>query len=398
MSVSLCPKELCTGCMACLQKCPKDAIHKREDSGFYYPVIDEYKCVNCGICLKTCPVLNEKCVIGNRHMTTDVCYAIWHKDASIRYNSSSGGFFSALAEYIIKNNGLVFGAAWDSRLVLRHISVSTIHDIELLRRSKYVQSDVGSTYIEVKSALENKRLVLYCGTPCQIAGLKAYLNYKEYDNLLLVDVLCQGVPSPVLFEKYIRDIEDKSNLKIKDVIFRSKEQGWRCGLLLLVVLEDGTILKRKYANNEFYHSFIKEYHMRPACYKCRFKQDDLGYYGDLTIADFWRIGISIPFSDNDWHKGVSAVLVNTQSGASIIEKILGAINIRKRSYKEFSTNGGLRKSNMPIDYNNAINDALLETFDKNQRKYYPFTLRERISHFLQLNLSEKLIRKLRKLM
>lgn len=229
----------CTGCMACRQKCKRNAISVIYEKGFAFPYINQEMCVGCGRCVQACPVLNVRNVPGNTHEKESVCLAAWNKDAGVRMKSSSGGAFSAMAEKVLAQKGVVFGAAWDERMNLRHKYVGDVAELDSLRRSKYVQSDTLDTFNEVRDFLKEGRAVLYCGTPCQIAGLTSFLDYKDYSNLVKVDVVCQGVPSGLMLKKYISEIERKHGVKVLDANFRSKTYGWRCGLLLLLLVQKG---------------------------------------------------------------------------------------------------------------------------------------------------------------
>lgn len=397
MAIELCSRENCTGCMACVQKCPYNSIKIVEESGFYYPKIIRETCKECMVCMNTCPTINNKAYSGNTFIETSECLAAWSMDLQTRQHSSSGGLFAELSKAILQQKGIVYGAAWDEQLVLRHSKASTLDELIPLMRSKYVQSDVSKTYVQVKQDLDKNIIVMFVGTPCQVAGLMSFLNHKDYHNLLLVDILCQGVPSPILFKKYIDEFERKNKKKVIDVIFRSKDAGWRCGLLLLLKCDDGSTYTCKYGNNAFYRAFITEHNMRPSCYNCQFKPDGQGYYGDILLADFWRIGTSVPFNVNGWQDGVSAVLCETEKGCEYVSKISDNLNINNRTFEEFSSNGGLRKAHKPQNYEISLTEAFFQTSEENQKKYYPFTWKNYLSHFLQLNTNEITVRKIKKM-
>lgn len=393
----LCNKMNCTGCMACVQKCPNGAISIKLDGGFEYPLILSEKCVACGVCVQVCPVINIKGSKGNRHENETSCKAAWNKNASDRMESSSGGVFSVFAEHVFAENGIVFGAMWDEKMNLVHEGIDKIDDLDALRRSKYVQSRVGNTFKEVALFLETGRKVLYCGTPCQIAGLHSFLGKKVTDNLITVDVLCQGVPSPYMFRKYLDEIEHKLGWTIVDCNFRSKQYGWRCGLMLLLLLKNpknGRTKKKKmfFAGNGFYNSFIKEYFMRPSCYDCQFKNQSQGYYSDITIADFWRIGDRYPLNVQNYEKGISAVVINTLKGKCFFDGCCDDVESIDRSWMEFTTNGGLRSSKKP--HNNEEAWAFLQnhTWKETQSKYFPMPLKQKIKRIMFLVLGEKKIR------
>lgn len=395
--IELCSTACCTGCMACKQTCKHNAIKYKVFDDFIYPIIEEEDCTQCGLCVKSCPVINNLQKKGNIHENEKKCIAAWSKDVSVRLNSSSGGIFSMLANWILEKNGVVFGAAWDNQMVLRHKSIRRKADLDELRRSKYVQSDIGETYKEARAYLEQGEKVLFSGTPCQIAGLVFYLGKKKYENLFTVDVLCQGISSPLLFKKYLTELETEYGARMIDCNFRTKIKGWRCGLMLFLLSEKGQKIKRTLLKNEYYNAFIKEYFMRESCYKCRFKNCDLGYYSDITIADFWRIGSKSHFDISDYEKGISAIIINTPKGEELLNQIKDNIYFVERSWEEFSTNTGLYHSQKPLRNDEALEHLHNNSWNENQKKYYQLTLKEWMSHRLWLLIGEKNIRRIKKI-
>ena len=397
---SLCDMEDCTGCFACAQKCPFDAIGIIVSNGFSFPCIDSVKCRECGICEQTCPVLNKEGRVGNKHTSVDYVYAAYSND-SVRMSSSSGGAFTVMAEKVLADDGIVFGAAWSDSMSLHHIGVTKLEELDRIRRSKYVQSDTGNTFRQVKSELKAGRKVLYCGTPCQIAGLTNYLKNVNLDNLITIDLICQGVPSPVLFRKYLDEIENETGMITVDANFRTKEKGWRCGLLLLLLLRGRDIhgkekiFKRTKKNNSFYNSFMKGYFMRESCYNCKFKRQSQGYYSDITIGDFWRIGTDIPIKVRNYEKGISAVICNTDKGKTFWGSCKDAINMIKRSYAEFETNGGLYVEKKPGNNNDAFEYLTTHTWKETQDKYFPLSFRQKLSMTFWLLFGEKNIKKIK---
>lgn len=395
MQITLCEKNECIGCFACKQACKKDAISiEQPGDGFTYPTIDYSKCVECGACRKACPVISLE---PPYHYNQDSpCYSAYQKDEDVRMISSSGGMFYTLSKEVIEKGGCVYGAGWGDDMTLRHQKAEDIESLKKLMRSKYVQSDTGKVYQDVKEELKSGRPILFSGTPCQVAALQSYLGGKEYSQLLTVDVICQGAPSPAVFKKYINDIEEKYGSKVVDAVFRTKENGWRCGLLLLLLLADGRKIELKYKKNDYYHAFLKNFFLRESCYQCQFKHPKKGCYSDITLADFWRIGTTIPFECASYEKGVSAVLTNTEKGALAFEAIKDRIVWEKRTFKEFSTNGGLRVANRPAGQKEALSMALHKTMDEVQDAYYPYTWRSHISDFLNMHLSQKTIQNIKR--
>lgn len=393
--VNLCNVSQCTGCMACVQKCKVGAIETKSIDGFLFPSINTEKCKKCGLCMTVCPILNLKNSKGNCHENTTICLAAWNKKDDIREKSSSGGVFSAFAEQILSSKGVVFGAAWNSEMELEHKYVENISELDSIRRSKYVQSNTKNSFYEVECFLKEGRRVLYCGTPCQIAGLKNFLG-KDYQNLILVDILCQGVPSPELFKTYVKEIETKYGSKVVDANFRSKEKGWRCGLSLWLRLANGKDVRRTLDNNEYYNAFIQEFFCRPSCYSCGFKKQKLGYYSDITVADFWRIGNKIPLPkavEQNYTKGISAIVVNTSSGKIFLDECSSRIEILERTWDEFSTNGGLNVCKEPFN-NTVAKEYLIEHgWHDAQQKFFPLKKKRKLKNILMLIFGEKTLRK-----
>ena len=313
----------CTGCSACANVCAHSAIiMKANQEGFLYPDIDDSLCVQCSLCEQVCPILK---VIPTGNTETPKVFAMWHNQD--RTVSSSGGAFSALARNVLAQGGKVFGAAFDEDLNLRHISISSTDELSLLRGSKYVQSNIGSTLKEVKKLLIGEKPVLYCGTPCQIAGLKSFLR-KPYSNLLTLDLVCHGVPSSKIFQSYLNKLQKELNIeKIQNYEFR-RLKGW--GFSPSVKIEEK--IKKLYGTDNLYmEAFSASALFRESCYHCPFAK--LPREGDCSIADFWGIGRhGIPFK-YDVMKGVSLILVNNKQGEDAIKKLQDSF-VMERDLKE----------------------------------------------------------------
>ena len=315
--------ENCCGCHSCQQVCPKNCITLKPDNeGFLYPVIDEQHCIDCGLCVKKCPVLTDV----ERNDTKDV-YASKIKDENALFNSTSGGVFYELAKLILSKNGIVFGCAYDENLVARHISINCIDDIKKLQSSKYVQSDLTDIFTQVKTALEKEQFVLFCGTGCQVAGLKAFLG-KEYNNLYTADILCHGVPSPKLFKKYLQWLEHKTGDKITYFNFRSKKKhGWQH----FFQYDTQNKSKVKYGLfDPYYNAFISSKTIRKSCYNCKFANTLRP--SDITLGDYWGIEYAHPEFYSS--KGVSLVLVNTDKGRKMWNDISQNLNCIKSEIKK----------------------------------------------------------------
>lgn len=304
-------KKDCCGCGACAQKCPKQCISLKEDiEGFLYPHVNISSCINCGICEKVCPTINLESTRLPLHT-----YAAKNKNEYIRLNSSSGGIFTIIAEDIINEGGVVFGAKFDSKWNVIHSWCETIEDLEQFRGSKYVQSSIGNTYIEAKLYLEQGRKVLFTGTPCQIAGLNKFLR-KKYDNLITMDFVCHGVPSPRVWFEYLNDLLKVKSISkpIEKIEFRNKKYGWKKYSFTVSknTYKDKEkvsriVLQETKYNNTYLKGFVRDLYLRPSCHSCCVKNFKSG--SDITIADFWHINKYMK-TIND-HKGCSLVFIHS---------------------------------------------------------------------------------------
>ncbi|MDD5638816.1 MAG: Coenzyme F420 hydrogenase/dehydrogenase, beta subunit C-terminal domain [Candidatus Pacebacteria bacterium] len=304
-------KRNCAGCYACVNKCPQKCISMKIDKeGFWYPEVDNNKCMKCGNCIDVCPVINK--TTGQKDL---LAYACVNKDEPTRMNSSSGGIFTLLAEQILRDKGVVFGARFNEKFEVEHSYIESKEDISRFQGAKYVQSKIGKTYKQAKEFLEKGRKVLFTGTPCQIGGLRSYLK-KNYKNLFCVDIVCHGVPSPVVWKKYLEYREEIAQSSIKKICFRDKQAGWKSSSISFWFLNN-----KKYQSihnkDPYMIAFLKNICLRPSCYVCQFK--DLYGQGDITLGDFWGIENILPNLDDN--KGVSLVLVNSDNGKDIFKKI-----------------------------------------------------------------------------
>ena len=301
----------CTGCGACYNICPTNAIKMvQNNKGFYIPFINSKKCIDCKRCIKVCPLLNPQ----NTNNIKKVIGLI-NKNTELRLKASSGAAFSLFASQIIKNGGIVFGVIWDNDMRAVHGLATNMSELECMYGSKYVQSNTMKSYKTVKKYLETGRLVLFSGTPCQIAGLNSYLN-KNYKNLILVDLVCHGVPSPSIFEKYKKEfmVKHKDNGKIINIMFRSKRKGWSKNYIVKTITSS-----REYYeyvdDNDFLLSYLRMLNINDACLSCQF--NSLERSSDITLADFWGGG-AMGLDDK---KGTSLILLNSQKGEDLFNLI-----------------------------------------------------------------------------
>lgn len=337
--------EHCTGCGACCNSCPQNAIRMVPDSeGFIQPVINEQQCVECGICQSVCPVLHP--VYKNEPV--DSCYAMWAQD-EVRAVTSTAGFFLLSAQKTIQENGVVYGAAWTDDWRVHHIGVEKQEDLDLLCGSKYLQSDVEDSYRKVVKELKKGRKVLFSGCPCQIAGLYGYLQHKEYPNLTTIEIICHGVPSPKAFKKYLD--ENFQIGKIDKINFRDKSVfGWRS--TATISFKDQETYRKNEREDPFYKGFLPCMILRKSCSVCSFSR--LPRQADITVGDFWGIGAR----DKSWDdgKGTQVVLVNNKKGESLFEQL---IPVMKR-YEKF-----------PLEVATEVNKTILHPFEAHPgRKHF----------------------------
>ena len=347
----LAAKEECTGCSACANICPHEAICVSPDaSGFLMPKVNENKCVECKLCEKACPIVNG---VNLKYPGVTDVYAFW--DNKTRTESSSGGAFSAIARWVLDRGGIVFGAAWHKGFKCSHVSCEGCNELSVLRGSKYLQSDIEHTFIEARQALRNGRYVLFTGTPCQIAGLRSFL-IKPYEKLVTVDIVCHGVPSNTLFINYINKLKSGYSKYASATGFEFRNlHGW--GIAPSVKKENYRLGALVGVSNLYMSAFEKAAIFRESCYDCHF--NGLARVGDITIADFWGIGaLGKPFR-HDVSKGVSLILINSDMGRSIIDNLRDCF-IEKRDISEATKlNHNLIGSSKRPPYRNE----LIESFN-----------------------------------
>ena len=398
--IKLSRKEDCSGCGACEQACPHRCIDLVADNeGFWYPRVDTGKCTDCDLCEKVCPVINQ-----DKERVPLKVYAAINKDESVRAKSASGGIFTIIAEEVLRQGGVVFGVRFDddyNKVVFGH--TESVDGLETFRRSKYVQAWVGRAYAEARDFLKQGRLVLFTGTPCQIAGLRHFLR-KDYDNLLLVDLLCEGVPSPKVWRKYLNEeiarMREKNTVLphpipekdvfIEDVSFRNKSLGWKKFSFALTLSTTNGSGKNSVLppyvnrNSAYMQAMFRYLDLRPICYECPFKGCRSG--SDITIADYWGINELHPEMDDD--KGTSMVYLNSDKGKAYFA--LNKVIFLETDYRE-----AFRFNNVVTSSKRHKNrDLFYKNLDRHgsviQLLYhYAYTDKEKAKRFVRNILTER---------
>lgn len=418
----------CCGCGACVQRCPKACISLHEDEeGFMYPVVDENVCVDCGACERACPLINRAEPIPPLKV-----YAAKNKNEDERISSSSGGLFILLAKAVLAKGGVVFGAVFDNewQVVIKY--AETLDEVLPMMGSKYVQSRTETAYRDAERFLKQGREVLFTGAPCQIAGLRTFLR-KDYPNLLAVDYLCHGAPSPGVWRRYLDELLNKhsdrrsvagkntvlNSLKsmssIEDIAFRDKRLGWKKFSFVLTLAEasaegeKNSVLSsrifQKFYDNPYMRGFLSDVYLRPSCYECRCKNGV--NHSDLTIGDFW--GIERFFPDMDDDKGISVVVVSSKKGEEILNDLF--LELREANIEDVKeSNGGFRDKLRPhkkrqeffIRFNKAeesieelINDVLRLSFTVKLRKNCKKAIKGAVKRVLPKSFIKTIKRKLR---
>lgn len=323
--IKITDKQNCCGCSACGQRCPKQCITMEEDNeGFLYPKVNTSLCIDCHLCEKVCPVINQNEIRKPLNV-----YAAINPEEELRQHSSSGGIFTMLAEHIIDEDGVVFGAVWDNNWNVKHSYTESKIDLQQFRSSKYLQSIIGNSYQQAELFLKAGRKVMFTGTPCQIAGLLHFLR-KPYINLLTVDVICHSVPSPGVWQQYLSEKMHSLKWKKQDISqisFRNKQTGWK-SYSFVIERKNSDSYSELGSRNPFMQGFIADLYTRPSCIACPAKQLKSG--SDITLGDFW--GINTLKSELDDDKGVSAVTVNTLKGKEALLAV--DANLYDMSYEE----------------------------------------------------------------
>lgn len=391
MNISEISSTACTGCLACAYSCPVGCIAiNKDDEGFSIPAINIDMCINCGECLRICGAKRE---FNSSHNSSEV-FAARRLDDDALARSSSGGIASLVAEWVLSRHGIVYGAVMDCDMTVKHRRIDSIEYVDSLRGSKYVQSDLSLVYASIKEDCESGRIVALIGTPCQIYGIKQFVN-KKYDNLILIDLICHGVPSPELFENYI---QWKSNKLGKDRIieyrFRDKQlYGWDTVYKLSTTSGVETAEATK---DPYYFSFIYAQTYRESCYNCRFA--NLDRIGDVTLGDFWGVEEEHPEYCNKTDLGISAVICNTKKGKKLLEDIADNVTLIKTTIEKVARRNpnlikAVERPDIRSSFYKQVHDKGFKWADKSMKsdkRYYTEMIKRKISKSIKLKIKKLL--------
>ena len=334
--MKLAEQKQCTGCGACADACPVACISmETSEEGFLFPVVDDSRCTGCGICGSVCHVLNPP-----EKRMPEKAFAAWSLDDSVRTSSSSGGVYSVLGEHVLRNGGVIGGCRFDQNMVLKHELCDVPGCTVRFRGSKYVQCFTDGVYRKIRNELENRKTVIFAATPCQVAGLLAYLK-RPYDSLIVCDVVCHGVPSQKILRSYLARHKLSPDPGRSVIAFRDLN-GWG-DFYVRITDQDGKEWKADDTNNEFIRAFLSGYDYNEACYACPYAC--IERTGDLTLADFWGLGKTTPFS-GDATRGCSLILVNTRKGADLLESVRDKLFLEERTIEEARQGNGQLRSPM----------------------------------------------------
>lgn len=345
-------KEDCCGCSACMAACPVEAIQMLADEeGFQYPHIDKGKCIDCGKCDRTCPIKNPISEVPKEQKA----YLFQLKDKKLRMDSTSGGAFTAIANAVIEEGGVVFGAAYDKSLCVIHTYVEKIEDLWRFRNSKYVQSNMRNSFREVKKFLQQGRKVCFSGTPCQVEGLNRYLKSEsQKDNLILVDLVCRAVPSPLLWAKYVNWHKEKWGEEIGNIRFRDKRHyGYKYSQMVVEDKKGNVLYSRGVESDPYLRAFFSDLCDRPSCYECKFKKRYR--VSDVTLWDCFDVGLKDVMFDDDI--GTTNILIHSIKRKTCINTIFEKDDLYRAIDVEDSIKG-MRELTCSVQVNSRRNEFM----------------------------------------
>lgn len=376
--IDITDKSKCCGCSACANACPKQCITMKADcEGFLYPEIEQSKCIGCNICDKACPIINVK----EEQIVTQSGYVVQNRDRAILRDSTSGGAFTAIAKYVIHHNGIVFGAVLNDDMQVEHAYTEKESELSQFRNSKYIQSNIKNSYNVAEAFLQQGRIVLFSGTPCQIEGLKCYLQ-KNYQNLITVDVVCRAVPSPYIFNKYIDMQQKRLGTKVRKVRFRDKFYGYKYSTLQLISNNKNLNYHHGIDSDPWLRAFFSDIINRPSCYECMFRKQYRA--SDVTIWDCLNVYEFDKKLDNDM--GATRVLIHTEKGRDIFDKIKEDFFFTEVSPEILIGDvAEIKKSVTPhTQRQQFFNDAQFMEGDQLFKKYFPNTAKVKIEHAIRM--------------
>ncbi|WP_027203802.1 Coenzyme F420 hydrogenase/dehydrogenase, beta subunit C-terminal domain [Butyrivibrio fibrisolvens] len=378
--ITITDKAKCCGCEACVNICPQKCLEiKIDDEGFGYPVVANNKCINCKLCEKVCPMDKNK---ENKNDLL-LSYVGKTRNEDILHSSTSGGIFTQIASAFISDGGIVYGAAYDDAFSVKHVRCTDNKKLFDLSGSKYVQSRLGDVYVQIRDDLKNNKKVLFCGTPCQINGLLGFIgNDENLENLITIDIICRAVPSPLLWDKYVKYLDEKYDGQIKKYRMRDKINGYQFSHFVSYDKDGEVVYKGGTFVNQYLRAFFSGICNRPSCYCCKFKT--VKRLSDLTIGDCFY---SMLYGVSD-KEGASVIIIHTEKGEKIFngsdlqKKAVDIDEVVKRS-KEITHSTGIdsRRSSFLNDLNNIPISEVLD-------KYYPMTLSIYYKYFLRVLLSK----------
>lgn len=380
-------REKCTGCSACYNICPKNAISMKQDNKeFLYPEIDWNKCIKCNLCEKICPSMTKQNWLEEKYKQPLV-KAAWSKNEEIRINSTSGGLFSELAKGFMKEEAFIVGAIYNKDFIVEHYITNKEKDLELLRQSKYVQSDKKQIFSEIKTLLDKKKKILFVGAPCEVMGLYSFLR-KTYENLYTIDFLCLGTNSPKVYRKFLEMLSQKYNSKVKKVWFKNKTYGWNL-FSTRVEFENGQTYLKDRKHDYFMRGYIgkNKFYIRDCCTHCQYK--GFPRIADISLGDFWGLGKKYP--ELDENKGTSVVLINSNKGMRMYNSILNNIESYNKTIEDVLPGNFALVHSPKLDerVEDFFSDIDKMPFDLLIEKYSAYTLREKIS-LLKSDIKRKL--------
>lgn len=381
-------KSDCFNCTACANICPVNCITMKVDKndGYVYPNIDYNKCIKCGKCKNVCINVNNDKLQG----TIRKSYVLYNKNNEVRCKSSSGGISQILMEYVIEKNGVIYGAKYNEKLVVVHDRATTIEECEKFRGSKYVRSDILGIYEKVKNDLQNDKLVLFTGTPCQIAGLKAVINEKLQNNLILCEIMCDSVASPIVFEKFKDEVEKKYESKITNINFRSKVNGAH-NKTMEINFENRKKIDMMINKSNLYSEYMQIFGCGLSapfsCSKCKFEYIDRRT-SDFTIGDYW--GKKEILKDDN--RGISFMLVNSEKAERIFDTyIKEKVNYEEVTIMDALNNNHLKNKEVILNKDKFMNDLPNLSFEELSKKYVrKYMWRTKLGKLIPKDLKEKI--------